>query len=111
MVSENSHKGLSVLNLYEKLRENDFPLNLENKLKKNFYLVLGSNFQDDLNEIKFDLDYSKKNLMYYKLKDISTLTNDDNSITEISYKVDLSRKKNVDQLSQDKFTSYLHLPK
>ena len=48
--------------------------------------------------------------MYYKLKDVTSLTNDDNSITEISYKVDLSRKKNLDVLSKDKFTSYLHFP-
>ena len=48
--------------------------------------------------------------MYYKLKDISTLVNEDDSVTDISYKVDLSRKKNVDELSKDKFTSYLHFP-
>jgi hypothetical protein len=52
----------------------------------------------------------KKNVMYYKLKDISTLVNEDDSVTDISYKVDLSRKKNVDELSKDKFTSYLHFP-
>ena len=84
--------------------------NLINKLKKNFYRVVGSNPKEDLNEFKFDINYSKKNLMYYKLKDISTLVNDDDSVTDISYKVDLSRKKNVDELSKDKFTSYLHFP-
>ena len=44
-------------------------------------------------EIKFDINYSKKNLMYYKLKDVSSLINKDDAITEISYKVDLSKKK------------------
>ena len=110
MVSENPNDGLSVLDLYEDIKKNKLPINLINKLKKNFYRVIGSNPKEDLNELKFDLDYSKKNVMYYKLKDISTLVNEDDSVTDISYKVDLSRKKNVDELSKDKFTSYLHFP-
>jgi len=110
MVSENSNNGLSVIDLYEDIKKNKLPVNLINKLKKNFYRVVGSNPKEDLNEFKFDIDYSKKNLMYYKLKDISTLVNEDDSVTDISYKVDLSRKKNVDELSKDKFTSYLHFP-
>jgi hypothetical protein len=110
MVSENPYDGLSVLDLYEDIKKNKLPINLINKLKKNFYRVVGSNPKEDLNEFKFDINYSKKNLMYYKLKDISTLVNDDDSVTDISYKVDLSRKKNVDELSKDKFTSYLHFP-
>ena len=110
MVSENPNDGLSVLDLYEDIKKNKLPINLINKLKKNFYRVIGSNPKEDLNELKFDLDYSKKNVMYYKLKDISTLVNEDDSVTDISYKVDLSKKKNVDELSKDKFTSYLHFP-
>ena len=110
MVSENSNDGLSVLDLYEDIKKNKLPVNLINKLKKNFYRVVGSNPKEDLNELKFDLDYSKKNLMYYKLKDINTLVNNDDSVTDISYNVDLSRKKNVDELSEDKFTSYLYFP-
>jgi len=110
MVSENHNDGLSVLDLYEEIKKNELPLNLINKLKKNYYRVIGTNPKEDLDELKFDIDYSKKNLMYYKLKDVTSLTNDDDSITEISYKVDLSRKKNLDVLSKDKFTSYLHFP-
>ena len=110
MVSENHNDGLSVLDLYEEIKKNELPLNLINKLKKNYYRVIGTNPKEDLDELKFDIDYSKNNLMYYKLKDVTSLTNDDNSITEISYKVDLSRKKNLDVLSKDKFTSYLHFP-
>lgn len=110
MVSENPNDGSSVLDLYEDIKKNKLPVNLINKLKKNFYRVVGSNPKEDLNEFKFDIDYSKKNVMYYKLKDISTLVNEDDSVTDISYKVDLSRKKNVDELSKDKFTSYLHFP-
>ena len=93
MVSENPNDGLSVLDLYEDIKKNKLPINLINKLKKNFYRVIGSNPKEDLNELKFDLDYSKKNVMYYKLKDISTLVNEDDSVTDISYKVDLSKKK------------------
>ena len=110
MVSENPNDGSSVLDLYEDIKKNKLPVNLINKLKKNFYRVVGSNPKEDLNEFKFDIDYSKKNVMYYKLKDISTLVNEDDSVTDISYKIDLSRKKNVDELSKDKFTSYLHFP-
>ena len=110
MVSENPNDGLSVLDLYEDIKKNKLPVNLINKLKKNFYRVVGSNPKEDLNEFKFDIDYSKKNLMYYKLKDINTLVNNDDSVTDISYNVDLSRKKNVDELSEDKFTSYLYFP-
>ena len=110
LYGENPNDGLSVLDLYEDIKKNKLPINLINKLKKNFYRVVGSNPKEDLNEFKFDIDYSKKNLMYYKLKDISTLVNEDDSLTDITYKVDLSKKKNVDELSKDKFTSYLHFP-
>ena len=110
MVSENINEGLSVVDLYENLIKSDLSVNLINKLKKNFFRVLGSNPKEDLNEMKFDLNYSKKNIMYFKLKDISSLTNNDDAISEISYKVDLSQKQSVDSLSKDKFTSYLHFP-
>ena len=58
-----------------------------------------------------DIDYSKNNLMYYKLKDISTLVNEDDAITDISYNLDLSRKKNLDKFIDKNFISYLHFPK
>ncbi len=32
------------------------------------------------------------------------------AIAEISYKVDLSKKKSLESLSKDKFTSYLYIP-
>ena len=57
MVSENFNDGLSVLDLYEDIKNNELPINLINKLKKNFYRVLGSNQKEDLNELRFDLDY------------------------------------------------------
>ena len=110
MISEDQDNGLSVLDLYENIKKNETQTNLINKLKKNFYTVVGSYSKEDLNEIKFDINYSKKNLMYFNLKDVSTLKNNDTSITEISYKVDLSRKKSLEGLSKDKFTSYLYFP-
>jgi hypothetical protein len=111
MVSENSNNGLSVLDLYENLKKNKLSINLIDKLNKNFYRVIGSHPQEDLNVIKFDIDYSKNNLMYYKLKDISTLVNEDDAITDISYNLDLSRKKNLDKFIDKNFISYLHFPK
>tara|TARA_B100000902_G_scaffold266937_1_gene252976 strand:- start:1226 stop:2185 length:960 start_codon:yes stop_codon:yes gene_type:complete len=110
MVSESQNDGMSVLDLYESIKQTKPPIDLINKLKKNFFRVMGSNPKEDLDEIKFDINYSKKNLMYYKLKDVSSLVNKDDAITEISYKVDLSKKKSLESLSKDKFTSYLYIP-
>ena len=110
MISDDPNKGLSVVDLYEDIKKRCKLDNLNNKLKKIFFKIVGKTPYEELNEYRYSFDYSKKNLMYYKLKDISTLVNKDDSITDISYKVDLSRKKNVDELSKDKFTSYLHFP-
>jgi len=110
MISDDPNKGLSVVDLYEDIKKRCKLDNLNNKLKKIFFKIVGKTPYEELNEYKYSFDYSKKNLMYYKLKDISTLVNKDDSVTDISYKVDLSRKKNVDELSKDKFTSYLHFP-
>ena len=38
--------------------------------------------------------------MYFHLHDVTSLINNDDAITEISYKVDLSRKNCVDKLSE-----------
>ena len=110
MISDDPNKGLSVVDLYEDIKKRCKLDNLNNKLKKIFFKIVGKTPYEELNEYRYRFDYSKKNLMYYKLKDISTLVNEDDSVTDISYKVDLSRKKNVDELSKDKFTSYLHFP-
>ena len=110
MISDDPNKGLSVVDLYEDIKKRCKLDNLNNKLKKIFFKIVGKTPYEELNEYRYSFDYSKKNLMYYKLKDISTLINEDDSVTDISYKVDLSRKKNVDELSKDKFTSYLHFP-
>ena len=110
MISDDPNKGLSVVDLYEDIKKRCKLDNLNNKLKKIFFKIVGKTPYEELNEYRYSFDYSKKNLMYYKLKDISTLINEDDSVTDISYKVDLSRKKNVNELSKDKFTSYLHFP-
>ena len=110
MISDDPTKGLSVVDLYEDIKKRCKLDNLNNKLKKIFFKIVGKTPFEELNEYRYNFDYSKKNVMYYKLKDISTLVNEDDSVTDISYKVDLSRKKNVDELSKDKFTSYLHFP-
>jgi len=48
--------------------------------------------------------------LYFNVSDISTLSNLDQSITNIEYTMDLSQKQNLENLSKDKFTSYLHFP-
>ena len=110
MVSQNNDTGMSVIDLFENIKKNKLPNKLIKKLKKNFYLVVGSNPKEDLDDLRFDLDYSKKNLLYYNLKNVTTLINNDPAISDISYKVDLSKKKSVDSLSKDKFSSYLYFP-
>ena len=50
----------------------------------------------------------KKNLMYFKVSDISTLKNNDQSITNIKYTMDLSQKQNLSELPQNEFTSCLY---
>ncbi len=110
MVSENTIDGLSVVDLFENIKKKKLAVNLLNKLQKNFYRVIGSNPKDDINEFKFDIQYSKKNIMYFHLHEVTSLINNDDAITEISYKVDLSRKNCVDKLSENKFTSCLYFP-
>ena len=50
----------------------------------------------------------KKNLLYFKVKGLSKLENSDDSISNISYTIDLS--KIVWKIEENKFTSYLHFP-
>ena len=105
-----SSKGLSVLDLYKKILKNKMDINLKDKVNKIYYKIVGNTPEEKLNEFKYDFDFAKKNLLYFKVSEISTLKNKDQSITDIEYKMDLSQKQNVDSLSKDKFTSYLHFP-
>ena len=52
----------------------------------------------------------QKNLLYFKVKGLSKLENRDESISNIYYTIDLSQKNSVENLSKDKFTSYLYFP-
>ena len=108
LTKENHSKGVSVNDLYKKIMKNKMDINLKDKLSKIYYKIVGKAPEDKLNEFKYDFEFAKKNLLYFKVSEISTLTNKDQSITEIEYLMDLSQKNNVDQLSDNKFTSYLH---
>ena len=66
--------------------------------------------EDKLDEFKYDFEFAKKNTLYYKVSEISTLVNNDQSITDIEYLMDLSQKNNVENFSEDKFISYLYFP-
>ena len=85
-------------------------INLKDKVNKIYYKIVGNTPEEKLNEFKYDFEFAKKNLLYFKVSEISTLKNKDQSITDIEYKMDLSQKQSVDILSKDKFTSYLHFP-
>ena len=61
-----------------------------------------------VNTQKYDYDFAKKNLMYFKVSDISTLKNNDQSITNIKYTMDLSQKQNLSELPQNEFISCLY---
>ncbi len=110
MITEDPLKGLSVVDLYEDIKKGCKLDNLNNKLKKIFFKIVGKTPFEELNEYKYDFNYSKKNILYFKVKGLSKLENNDEFITNINYTIDLSQKKSVDSLSKDKFTSYLHFP-
>ena len=105
-----SSKGLSVLDLYKKILNNKIDINLKDKVNKIYYKIVGNTPEEKLNEFKYDFDFAKKNLSYFKVSEISTLKNEDTSITDIEYKMDLNQKKSLNNLSSDKFTSYLYFP-
>ena len=110
MVSEDPVKGLSVVNLYEDIKKKCKLDNLNNKLKKIFFKIVGKTPFEELNDYKYDFNFSKKNLLYFKVKGLSKLENRDESISNIYYTIDLSQKNSVENLSKDKFTSYLYFP-
>ena len=105
-----SIKGLSVSDLYKKILKNKMDVNLKDKVNKIYYKIVGNTPEEKLNEFKYDFDFAKKNLLFFKVSEISTLKNSDHSITDIEYKMDLNQKQSVDSLSKNKFTSYLHFP-
>ena len=104
-----SAKGLSVVDLYKKILKNKIDVDLKDKVNKIYYKIVGNTPEEKLNEYKYDFEFAKKNLLYFKVSEISTLINQDSSITDIEYKMDLSQKQSVDKLSDDKFTSFLHV--
>ena len=110
MVSEDPVKGLSVVNLYEDIKKKCKLDNLNNKLKKIFFKIVGKTPFEELNDYKYDFNFSKKNFLFFKVKGLSKLENRDESISNIYYTIDLSQKNSVENLSKDKFTSYLYFP-
>lgn len=103
-------KGLSVNDLFKKIMKNKMDVSLKDKLNKIYYKIVGKIPEEKLDEFKYDFDFAKKNTLYYKVSEISTLVNNDQSITDIEYLMDLSQKNNVENFSDDKFTSYLYFP-
>ena len=107
---ENNSKGLSVVDLYKKIIKNKMDVSLKDKLNKLYYKIIGNTPEKKLNEFKYDYEFAKNNLLYFKVSEISTLLNNDPSITDIKYTMDLSQKKSLKGLNENKFTSYLHFP-
>jgi hypothetical protein len=110
MLQENSSSGKSVVDLFNNILKSNIEKNLITKLKENYYKVIGKTNKDYLHEFKYDYDYAKKNLLYFKVSELSKIENTNPAISNISYTVDLSQNQNVDHLSKDKFTSYLYFP-
>ena len=110
MISDDPLKGLSVVDLYEEIKKNCKVDNLNNKLKKIFFKTVGKTPFEELNEYKYDFDYAKKNLLYFRVRGLSKLENKDEFISNISYTIDLAQKNNVESLSKEKFTSNLFFP-
>ena len=86
------------------------PDHLLNKLKSTYYKIIGSTPEEELIDHKYDFEFAKKNLLYFNVKGLSNLTVNDPSISNIRYTIDLSQKKSLKSLSENKFTSCLHFP-
>lgn len=103
-------KGLSVLDLYKKILIKKINITLKNKLNKIYYSIVKGTPENIINSQKYDYDFAKKNLMYFKVSEISTLKNYDKSISNIKYTMDLSQKKNLIELPQNEFITSLYFP-
>ncbi len=101
-------KGLSVFDLYKKILNKKINSTQKNKLNKIYYSIVKGTPENLVNTQKYDYDFAKKNLMYFKVSDISTLKNNDQSITNIKYTMDLSQKQNLSELPQNEFISCLY---
>ena len=110
MTRENFSNGLSVVDLYNKILKEKLDDGLKDKLKKIYYKIVGVTPEEKLEEDKYDYNFAKRNLLYFKVSELSKIENTNPAISNISYTVDLSQNQNVDHLSKDKFTSYLYFP-
>lgn len=110
MANNNDTKGYSVIDLYNKIKKESLPVHLINKLKSTYYKIIGNTPEEELKDHKYDFELAKKNLLYFNVKGLSNLTVNDPSISNIRYTIDLSQKKSLKGLSENKFTSYLHFP-
>lgn len=103
-------KGLSVFDLYKKILHKKINSTLKSKLNRIYFSIVKGTPENIVNNQKYDYEFAKKNLLYFKVSEISTLINNDQSITNIKYSMDLSQKNSLEGLSKDKFTSYLYFP-
>ena len=110
ITKENFIKGMSIVDLYNKILNKNIEVSLKDKLNNIYYKIVGNTPEEKLNEFKYDFDYAKKNILYYKVSEISTLKNNDESITDIKYTMDLSLKNSLESFDNNKFTSYLYFP-
>ena len=110
MTRENLSVGLDVIDLYKRILKKNLPIHLVDKLKKIYYKTIGKTSDQELNEYKYDYDFAKRNVLYFKVSELSKIENRDPAISNISYTVDLSQNQSVDSLSKNKFTSCLYFP-
>ena len=61
-----------------------------------------------INSQKYDYNFAKKNTLFFSISEISTLKNNDVSISNIKYTMDLSQKRNAESLGKNGFLSNLH---
>ena len=62
-------------------------------MNKIYFSIVKGTPENLINLQKYDYEFAKKILMYFRVADISTLTNNDQSITNIKYTMDLSQNK------------------
>ena len=108
LTKPDSSKGLSVLDLYKKILKNKLSNPQINKLKKIYFGIVKGSPEIIINSQKYDYNFAKKNTLFFSISEISTLKNNDVSISNIKYTMDLSQKRNAESLGKNGFLSNLH---
>ena len=105
MTKEVSTGGKSVSDICNGLISLKLTNEQERKLKYNLYSTAGIDTDVEMAEIKFDYEFALKNILYFKVKDIDKITSVPESISDVSYKIDLAKNKSTSSFSKSDLVS------